>query len=356
MIDFNSIHTFVKSISTVKHPKSENLLDIKVHSPQQVVKNTSDLVKLGYLTSISFAHARNLQVVFRLKPNKKMRCCKVSLVEKRYVQGLTIASELENFVSGRIAQDDIMSKPKDFLLEWKEDLLHFADLFGGSQSIHNIYEQIDLIQSVPTSLRSGKVWEVSAPENALCQILSVAWTTRGQKLNAWVNEATNKYKDMNIYWRLYLTSNIYQKTNVDVTQALNYLILNDYVFDPLYISFANRPSFGIWNSDPLVTGIRWFLKNGKDSNILSISPKLWSATKQYAESPETYNGRLHLEFAYEIANSDPLLAFTQTANAAAFYNRATKRSPVDAIKFGYELAKNNNWNDIAEILDWGLQE
>jgi len=127
--------------------------------------------------------------------------------------------------------------------------------------------------------------------------------------------------------------------------------MSDDVFDSTYDGYTRGPATANWENEPLVLAVQW-LQQQQNPEPGYVQTDLWKAAQLYADNPLGYNGAAHLAAAKKMASDNPILAYTQTANAAAFFARATKETPEEAIVFAHQLAVDNEWENLRIVLDW----
>ena len=80
------------------------------------------------------------------------------------------------------------------------------------------------------------------------------------------------------------------------------------------------------------------------------------AARALAKDPKKYSGVEHLEAARALTTVAPELAYTHAVTAAAFYVRATGKTPAASIALGHELAARRQWTELARVFQWTMNE
>lgn len=270
-------------------------------------------------------------------------------------EGVTIAPDLSRFVAGRLAYVDAANPDNEISDKTRQHLSEFAAEFGGNSSTEAVLDALDKVSSIEKSaLRMGKLWEVACPDAPLCTALAGAWSYQRRELGDWLKRASEEIPDNEIMLRLYVSYHVIYQTGTDVTEAAWKLIIGDDVFDPTYTGASYGPTPGAWLTEALTYAIEWF-EDEEHLNAKRARSPLWKAAEAY-ENAEDYDGSDHLEAAKKLAATDPALAYTHAANAAAFYARAKEKTPVKAIIFAHELAVANQWEDLRTVLEWTRTE
>ncbi len=351
MINTESIGAFLESLSI---PPSEvtKMLYITMRTSDENEIETIKLAHRGYLGCVAFAGAGNDQIILRLLPERSLANSPVAVAWSFVTEGMTIAPDLERFVAGRLAQMDAANPDNSWSQEMQHDLLQFASEFGDITSTENALKSLDDSRSIEGVLpRQGKLWAAACPDNPWCKALAAAWSLRGQAASNWAKNAIREIPEITIAWCIYLASQLRDAADTDVTEAAWRLIRDDDVFDSTYTGYTRGTSTADWENEPLVQAVHWLQRQGYHE-LTGSQTDLWEAAQVYAEDPLNYDGAQHLAAAKKIASADPILAYIQAANAAAFFARATQQKPVEAIVFAHNLAVENGWENLREVLNW----
>lgn len=354
MIDTSSVEAFIHSLPKASR-QIESILFLKMRIIDAISPATASLAQRGYLGCLPFAHTGADEIVLRLLPYRPLSSTPVAIAYWSCEEGMTIASNLQQFVAGRLAQMDVIGKKK-LSEKDKNKLLKFSEKFGNNTSTSRVLEQLSEIQSLDSSfIRSAAVWQVADPKDKLCQTLALSRSFKGSALGNRLQETVQELTEVDIFKRIYVSYNVRNRKGFDVTAMAWQLVMSDDVFDPTYIGFTQGPSLGVWDREALIYAIQW-LKNQENFEPEPDKVDLWQAVLALADDPDGYDGSLHLAAAGKLAVNDPELAYIQTANAAVYYVRATKFTPLRHIIFAHELAVNEGWKELQTVLKWTREE
>jgi hypothetical protein len=354
MIDTGSIEAFSASLPAIPRDV-ERLLLLKMRLPDAISPAAASLAQRGYLGCLPFAHSKKDEIVLRLIPERKLADSTVAIALWSTTEGVTIAPDLGRFVAGRLAYVDAAAPDNEIDDKTRHHLLELAAEFGDNSSTEAVLSALDKVSSIEKSaLRMGKLWEVACPDAPLCKALAGAWSYHREETGNWLKRASKEILNHEIMLRIYVSYNVIYQTGTDVTEEAWKLITGDDVFDPTYTGTTYGPKPGAWLTQALTYAIQWF-EDPEHLNAQRARSPLWKAAEAY-EHAKGYDGSEHLEAARKLAASDPALAYTHAANAAAFYARAKEKTPVEAIIFAHDLAVANQWKDLQAVLEWTRTE
>ncbi len=349
----NSIEAFIASLPKASESVEEKLL-LKMRQSEAIAPAVASLAQRGYLGCLPFAHTKADEIVLRLLPNHKLSEYPVAIAWWDFTEGMTIASDLDHFVAGRLAQMDITTEAPLSSRETR-DLVEFAADFGDQNFTPQMLGAIETILATDTDdSHCAALWAVADPDDELCSVLKAAWTLWGTDLNEWVSKAIDDIPNSEIVWRLYVSSHIMHGTGHDVSEPALKLLNCNNVFDSTYLGLIPGPSFQCWDMEALVEAVKWLQNNNPE--VAERSPEIWKAARSYARNPLDYDGKDHLSAAEALAQTDSELAYIHASNAAAFRVRATGKTPVNEINLAHELAGVNHWNDLQLALEWTKAE
>lgn len=351
MIDTTSVEAF--SISLPKIPKGvERILTLKMRQSDAISPATASLAQRGYLGCLPFAHTEADEIVLRLLPGRKLAESPVAIAWWSDTEGMTIAPDLSRFVAGRMAQMDVANPIYTFSEQQQQQLLEFASEFGDNSTVKKVLGVLDEVRLLEEAgQRMGALWNLTSPENHLCQALAKAWSLEDQELSNWLDIAILNLPEVEIVKRMYVTHNIVYKTGIDVTEIAWQLVMGDDVFDPNYNGLISGTIRGARDHEALVYAVKWLRSQERLSPEL-VQSNLWPAAQAFADAPSTYDGAAHFAAAQAIAAENPVLAYTYAANAAAYYVNATQQTPIQEIIFTHGLAVENDWKELRAVLEW----
>ncbi|MBD2768101.1 hypothetical protein IC235_09385 [Hymenobacter sp. BT664] len=351
MIDTESINSFLESVPEPTR-EANRILYMQVRPPDENEIASVALAERGYLGCVSFAGAGNDDIIIRLLPGRNIGNSPVAIAWGYVTEGMTIAPDLKRFVAARLAQMDA-ADPDNFPTQEEQDqLLRFASEFGDVASTASVLQALNGARLIDEyHPRAGALWSAASGDDPLCMSLAATRILRERAIGHWFTKAVYEIPEVDIVWRIYLAYHLREQTGVDVTEAAWRLVMSDNVFDSTYDGYTRGPATANWENEPLVLAVQW-LQQQQTLNSGYAQTDLWQAAQLYAANPLGYDGAAHLAVAKKIASDDPILAYTQTANAAAFFARATKETPKEAIVFAHQLAVENGWEDLSTVLEW----
>lgn len=358
MIDTVSIDSLIRSLPKI--PKTiEGPFLLKTRLASAIAPAAASLAQRGFLGCLPFAHHKANEVVLPLRPGVPLARTPVAVAFWSFTEGLTISCDLAHFVAGRLAQLD--ASTQDRLLDdtARSALLALADELGGEigrQSVERVLQAAPRTRTLrEQSDRMAALWAACDPDLPFFQLRNKAWTLSGANLGDWLDGAVRRFPDDELVARLYVSHHMLNRTGVDVTDAAWTVVTSDAVFDATFNGASTGPSFNVWRYAPLVHAAKWLesrsLGGLDERRRLSLA-----AASAFAREPKTYAGVDHLEAARTLAADAPELAWTHAATAAAFYVRATKKTPAASIVLGEELARTNGWSDLATVMRWTRDE
>jgi len=355
MIDTESINAFLESVPEPT-PEANRILYMQVRPPDENEIAAVELTQRGYLGCLPFAGAGNDEIIIRLLPERNIANSPVAIAWHYVTEGMTIAPDLNRFVAARLAQMDAANPDNFPTQEEQRHLLIFASEFGDVASTSSVLQALNEARSIDESYpRQGALWAAVGTDDPLCKSLAASWSLPEKAIGDWATKAINEIPEVDIVWRIYLAYHLRNQTSVDVTEPAWRLVMSDDVFDSTYDGFTRGPATANWENEPLVQAVQW-LQQQQNLDPSYAQTDLWKAAQSYAENPLRYDGAEHLAMAKKIASDDPILAYTQTANAAAFFARATKETPEEAIVFAHHLAVDNGWENLRIVLEWARSD
>ena len=351
MIDTLSATAFAKSFPPIPDGVAE-ILSLESRSAKTIISNAIALAKRGFLGCLPFAHVEKDEIAIRLLPEYDIETLPVVMCWGRHTEGTTIAPDLSHFVAGRIAQMGLADSSQKLTQDIKQQLVEWAAQLGDPSSCQTILEQIDKISHLDRYVRTGALWAAAGPDVPLYHALAIIWKILpAPEAYELILQAVDEIPEVDIVWRLYASSyNLYK--DIDLGKAARRLVEGDDVFDPTYKAFIVGINLGGWETEPLVRVVQWVKESGIQ---VELPVDLWEAAQAYAANPKKYDGVLHLNFARRIAQENPVLAYTHAANAAMFFVRATRKTPLGAVQFAYELAQTNHWSHLETVLGWAYE-
>jgi hypothetical protein len=351
MINTESVRAFWKSLPTPS-PEVREILYLLPQAPDENGVETIKLAFKGYLGCIAFVGAGNDEIVLRLLPKRKLTNSPVAVAWDYVTEGMTIAPDLQHFVAGRLAQMDAANPDNLPDLETQNQLINFAAQFGNPDSTLAVLKALEIAKTIEEERsRRGALWAVADVDDPTCQALAASWSLRGDAINDWVSEAIHNIPNSSIVQRIYVASQLREKENISLIEIAWKLILDNDIFDSTYTGYTPGPATADWENEALVQAVNWLQRQSNLELPTSVPDSLWVAAQTYAEDPLNYDGSAHLAAAKEIATFDPVLAYTHTANAAAFFARTTQDKPTEAIIFAHQLAVDNGWEELQMVLN-----
>jgi len=363
MIDTTSIESLAGSLP-IAPPEVEWALSFKMRLAEAISPATASLAQRGYLGCLPIAHNVADEFVLRLLPNQALADSTVAIAWWSDVEGLTIAPALGQFVAGRAAERLTMVRKGqklglgtpdiDLDTDVEQQLAQLAAELGDTGSIRAVLTAEQSLDATDESVPLGHLWGVIDPENPLCAALVAAWSFEGRELGTWLSDAFQRMPEIDIARRLYIAYHTTYKTGQDVTEVAWQLIEGDQVFDVSILATSTLPRVGSWRAGAQVKAVKWL--QSQSIREIQVPASLWQAAQAFAADPLSYDGSQHLAAAKEMAAHHPTEAYTQAANAACFYARATERTPKEAIVFAHQLALENDWQDLQTVLGWAREE
>lgn len=358
MIDTSSLEALSKSLPKVPR-ELEGLLMMKTRLEDAIGPAAASLAQRGYIGCFPFAHIQGDEIVLRLRPGVPLERTRVAVAYWRFTEGFTISPDLKHFVAGRLAQLNTTDSPLIGQEKPRAALLRFAAEWGdpvSTASTERVLAAIPQARTLPDEQsRSAALWAAADPSEPLFQVLAGAWSHSGMELRAWVDEAITRFPDEEIVQKLYVSFHVMRRTGVDVSDVAWKVVMGDALFDATYNGIRPGPSFNVWTFAPLVHAAKHLeaqaLGNLEPRRALSLE-----AARAFARAPNEYTGVEHLEAARALASKDPQLAYTHASNAAAFFVRATEKTPAASIVLCQEIAQAQGWEDLVRVLDWTLSE
>ncbi|BCJ99079.1 hypothetical protein [Anaerocolumna chitinilytica] len=345
----SKITEFIEHLPKQTPETVKECLGLLFRDTESIRSASVELAARGMLGMLPFAMSGRLpfalkppneQYALRILPTVPLEKAAVVICFEGISQARTIAPRISDFGAGALAfsrvRGNILTK------EIKEELTDFAKVWGDTSNTRAILE-----------VYSPEVWD----ENMLLRacVRTEYFEVFGELLEedkSCLLEKTQrlmeKYPDNKILISTYADRCIRSAAGVDVSEMVWKMIKEDIICD----SYIVMRSSSSWI--PMKNAIRWLIKSG-DNSCSKEYPLLYEAAAAWAQS-DTYNGEIHLAFAKEIAEENPLLAYTQASNAAAIYTAREQKAPVEAIAFAEELAVKNQWTELSEVLGWAREE
>lgn len=350
-VDPRSIETLVASLP--EEPlTAERFLRLRTRLPDAIAPACASLAQRGYLGFLPFAHIEANEICLRLQPGLPLSQTHVAIALWNVTEALTIAPSIAESVAGVIAYVSRGSKPpagRD-----AASLVAYGRAFGSTGAVDAACALLEPVCAMASDLdRKAAFWAGADPADPVFATLAQAWALAEEAAAAWADAARHDAA-LDIPLRIYVCHHVLRRTGVDVTQEAWRLVCADETVDPSYVG-TNRGARRSWMGRPLLRAIQ-YLQTRQAAGWTPPNPLLWRAAEAYAAAPNAYDGGAHLEAAQALAADDPLQAFVQARNAAAFHAYGAERTPKAAIVFAHDLAVRHGWGDLAVTLGWARAE
>jgi hypothetical protein len=358
MIDTSSLDSIIQSRPKLSRPL-EGLLAMKLRQEDAIAPATASLAQRGFIGCFPFAHHKADELVLHLRPGQPLAKTRVGVAFWSFTEGLTIAPDLARFVAGRLAHLDITQVPKVDDEKLRAELLRFSGEWGGPEGTESTERVLAAVpgarERTEAYERMAALWEAADPREPYFQVLGKAWSLAGDELGAWVDTALQRFPEEELLSKLYVSHHVLRKTGVDVTDAAWKVVLSDALFDATYTGANQGAAFKVWKYAPLAQAVKW-LDTQNPQGLDKPRALSLEAARAFAREPKTYSGVDHLEAARELKTDAPELAYTHAVTAAAFYVRATDKTPAASIALCHELARDQKWPELSQVLGWTMEE
>lgn len=341
----SKITEFIEMLPSQTSDTMKECLGLSIIDKDFIRSASVELASRGIIGMLPFARygmlpfelkAPKAQYALRILPEVAFEKGSVVICFEGVPMARTIAQDTSDFVAGALAY----SRARGHALtnEMKQDLIAFSNQWGDSSNTKIILEAYNLeAHDEATLLKSCKGKEYFEVFGELLQEDKTLLLDKTKRL-------LEKYPNNKILFSTYADRQIRSASSIDVSEMVWRMIKEDIVYD----SYVVMRTDASWI--PLKNAIRWLIKSG-DRSFLREYPLLYEASTAWVQNA-TYNGEIHLAFAKEVAEVNPKLAYTQTANAAAIYFTKEQKAPKEAIAFAEELAARNQWLELSEVLGW----
>lgn len=368
MVRVTNISGFISSLPEDTPQSINQFFRFRFLSKEEIKQAMNTLHSRGMLTFLPFGLEdipdSEMDVepglyAIQLIPHKRLDEAPVVLcMEKRVV---TIASKLQFFVPGMIlflktnGYADTLSE-KEIL-----DITNFADCFGESRSVPALLRtfgiQGDELAGSENMLRyfqENKDLFVRIEDDSfiaknaaiMCTVLHF------QNTEEEVQSLIKQYPKYLEVWVQYLLFHCNNRTTIDISETLWKVLKGDYMGEPYgEILFLKEFSFTLGQKEELDK--RLCQLSELHPMLINEYPVLWEAVSEYRREPSNYDGRKHLQFAKELEEDNPSMAYRQAVISAYFSVRLQLTEIYQEAKdFLVKLAKNRGWKEIEELLEY----
>lgn len=341
-----NITEFIEKLPCPTSKTVEECLGISMLNNLSIQSASVELANRGVIGMIPFARYGRLPYHYHLKEPKELYALRllpgivsgqlpVVICFEEMPMARTIAENISEFAAGALAFAGI----REELTEKKcQDILAFSNQWGISPNTKSILEVYKIAKHDEATLLSA------CEKTKYYEVFGALVEQDKTRLLEKIQRLMEKYPEDMALVRTYADMQIRGNSGVDVSEIVWRMIKDDIICD----SNVVMRSASSWI--PMKNSIRWLRKFGVVSYTKEY-PLLYEAALAWTQD-DCYQGEMHLAFAKEIAEKNPTLAYTQTANAAAIYAAATGKVPLEAIIYAKELATRNRWEELSQVLDW----
>lgn len=350
MVDTTSLRALHETFPEISKQVAP-LLWLEPIAPRARLSAAAALARHGYLGCypIGNSNYNKESLVLRLRPGRAP--AEASIVETRgKLDGTTIAHGLRFWAAARLAWIESQAKRAKIPRSQEAALLALAAQFGDDEAMARVLLAVGRLRKVEKRRdRVPPLLEAVDPGSTFYSAVVAATTRIDATLRAWFDNHTELLAAEPIAAGLYVSFHTFYETGVDVTEHAWRVLSADAVADFTYSGLM--PAQGLeWSDAPLLRAVKALSKT-KLTGLPKSKAAALKAARAFARNPTKYSGSLHLATAKVLASVDPVKAYGQAANAAAFRARSGGSVPVQAIKIARAIADAQSWADISLILD-----